>query len=95
MIRTERYKYTCYLEGGEELFDLASDPGERRNLAADPARAGALREHRALLAEHVARTRDPFFSLEVRVDGRWRSHTLGYPNHRGPSAPLAAQGKPL
>ncbi|RLB13514.1 MAG: sulfatase [Deltaproteobacteria bacterium] len=91
MIRTDRYKYTRYLEGdGEELYDLENDPGEKRNLIKDPEYAVALREHRALLEQHIEKTADPFFNLTVKADKRWRSHPLGYWNHRGPSAPEAA-----
>ncbi len=88
MIRSPRYKYTRYLEGdGEELYDLVADPGETRNLADDPAHAAALAEHRSWLNQYVHDTDDPFFSLAVKVDPRWRSHPLGYPNHRGLAAP--------
>jgi N-acetylglucosamine-6-sulfatase len=31
-LATERYKYDRYLEGGEELYDLQTDPHEMRNL---------------------------------------------------------------
>jgi len=37
MIRTGRWKYNTYLDGAEELYDLAADPGEWQNLAAAPA----------------------------------------------------------
>ncbi len=37
MVRTRRWKYNYYPEGHEELFDLEKDPGERHNIAADPA----------------------------------------------------------
>lgn len=45
-IRTARWKYVHYIQEpqGAELFDLQSDPGERRSLAASPA-------HRATAAE--------------------------------------------
>ncbi len=37
-VRTDRWKYIHYpYEAGGELYDLARDPGEQRNLYADPA----------------------------------------------------------
>ncbi len=88
MIRTPRYKYTRYLEGdGEELYDLENDPGETRTLVDDPASGKALEEHRTRLRRHVEATDDPFFSLEVKVDPRWRSHPVGYQYHAGLAAP--------
>jgi len=91
MVRTGKYKYTRYVEGdGEELYDLENDPGEKRNLIRDRSHAAALKEHRDLLREHLAKTGDPFPGLEVKADKRWRSHELGYWNHEGPSAPEAA-----
>jgi choline-sulfatase len=90
MIRTPRYKYTRYLEGGgEELYDLVNDPGETRTLIRDPDHASALATHRSLLAEHLKTTEDPFLSLSWEAAPRWRSHSLGYQNHRGPAAPMA------
>jgi len=51
-VRTQRYKYVTYAgERSEQLFDLATDPGETRNLAGDSGSAGILSEHRKLLAE--------------------------------------------
>jgi choline-sulfatase len=89
MIRTPRYKYTHYLEGdGEELYDLVNDPGETRTLIHNPDHAAALAAHRNLLAEHLATTQDPFLSLSWEAAPRWRSHAPGYPNHRGPAAPM-------
>ena len=38
MLRRGRWKYTYYLDGAEELYDMEEDPGEWDNLAADPAR---------------------------------------------------------
>jgi len=91
MLRTDKYKYTRYLEGGgEELYDLEEDPGEKRNLARFGHYSKPLREHRDILRQHVRAARDKFFGLGVKVDQRWRSHPLGYQNHQGLSAPEAA-----
>lgn len=91
MVRTRRYKYTKYIEGGgEELYDLEKDPGEKRNLARFGHYSKELKEHREILREHVRATRDKFFGLGIKVDKRWRSHPLGYQNHQGLSASEAA-----
>ena len=91
MFRTARHKYIRYVEGdGEELYNLESDPGETRNLAADGAHVEELARHRALLERHLESTGDPFLSMGIRADARWRSHAPGYPNHEGPCAPTAA-----
>jgi arylsulfatase A-like enzyme len=60
----------------EELFDLAADPHEVRNLAADPAHLGTLRQLRATLDEELKRF-DRGTAYEDPVDnyrgywGRW------------------------
>lgn len=36
-LRSERYRYTHYADGSEELYDHDADPREYRNLAGDPA----------------------------------------------------------
>jgi arylsulfatase A-like enzyme len=53
-VRTERWKYVQYPAHPEyvELFDLASDPDEKRNLAGDPGQARVLAE----LRERCGRT---------------------------------------
>jgi uncharacterized sulfatase len=50
-VRTERWRYTEWEEGkqGAELYDYASDPGEERNLAADPAHAGEVARLKKLM----------------------------------------------
>ena len=35
-LRSERWRYTLYSDGGEELYDHANDPMEWNNLANDP-----------------------------------------------------------
>jgi arylsulfatase A-like enzyme len=53
MVRSDRYKYCLYSHGQqrESLVDLQADPGETRDLAADPKYRQVLLEHRDLLAQ--------------------------------------------
>jgi len=36
-VRSERYHYIRYSDGGEELYDMATDPHQWKNLAKDPS----------------------------------------------------------
>lgn len=95
MLREARWKYVHYREdGGEQLFDLAADPGETRNLARDPAHAGEIARLRAGLAAHVAATADPYPTLATTVDPCWRAHAPGQLHHAGPTAPQAWEQQP-
>ncbi len=50
-----RWKYIWFApEGKEQLFDLATDPQETKDLAADPEYAEVLLEWRGRMAEHLA-----------------------------------------
>jgi uncharacterized sulfatase len=53
-VRTERWRYTQWDEGqkGEELYDHGNDPGEMRNLAADPGHASVVAELKRLIAQN-------------------------------------------
>jgi len=54
MIRQGNWKYIFMMNGGrEQLFDLASDPDEMKNLAADQPEK--LKELRSLAVEHCRR----------------------------------------
>ena len=70
-IRTERFRYTFYPSGGgEQMFDLQSDPDELNNLVADPAFAVEREQLRVQLLERVIlqdypRTRRDLFALGV------------------------------
>jgi len=56
MIRTKDWKYVDrYPDGPPELFDMANDPDERRNLAGDPAQAARIGELRSELEKWFAR----------------------------------------
>ena len=70
MARTARYKYNLYEGNVPELFDLQADPGETKNLAADPAQAATLAAHRQLLQDWMAKTSDPFASLSSSVNAK-------------------------
>jgi len=56
-----RYKYIYYASTGQqELFDLQDDPGELHDLAADPARAGLVKEWRDRMIAHLAERGEPY-----------------------------------
>lgn len=48
-LRDERWRYIRYEDGSEELYDHATDAGERHNLASDPATAEVRRHFAAQL----------------------------------------------
>ena len=86
MIRKDNVKYIRYLEDdGEELYLLDRDPFEKHNAAKDEPEL--LANMRALLDSYIKDSEDPLYSLPVKADKRWRSHSCGYQNHRGPTAP--------
>jgi hypothetical protein len=49
-VRIGQLKYILNGDGQEELYDLTRDPGERENLAPDPAWSAALQRCRTALA---------------------------------------------
>jgi arylsulfatase A-like enzyme len=48
-VRTERWRYVEYDDGGAMLFDRQKDPHELKNLASDPAHAKVVAEMKILL----------------------------------------------
>ena len=48
-MRTERWRYIRYADGGEELYDHDADPHELHNLAADPKYAAEVAQMKQLL----------------------------------------------
>ena len=65
MIRTERFKLNVYIDHGEELYDLESDPQELANLADDPAYAETKRQLKADLDRWIVEHNDPFYKLKT------------------------------
>ena len=57
-VSTERWRYLHYTGGGEELYDITSDPFEWQNRAADPACAGELVRLRAFVPQTMAPVRE-------------------------------------
>jgi choline-sulfatase len=90
MLMTENFKYIHYLEGNfEEFYDLGKDPYETKNVVHQPEYRQELENHRKLFATYLEESQDPYLSLPWKVNPRWRSHEIGYRNHRGISAPEA------
>jgi len=71
MLRTPRFKYAVYDRGKnrEQLHDMQNDRGEMHNLAAEPASAGVLAEHRRRLAAWCSQTKDTTFAPHLLTAG--------------------------
>jgi uncharacterized sulfatase len=56
-VRTARWRYVEWSggEAGRQLYDMERDPGETRNLAADPAQGAVVAELSKALAEYRGR----------------------------------------
>lgn len=48
-IRSERYRYTRYNDGSEELYDHLTDPNEWNNLVSRPGMKDVIKEHAAFI----------------------------------------------
>ena len=70
IVVSEGHKYAAFSEGQprEVLFDLEADPGETRNLAADPSRAHVLATHRRYLRQWIEETVDHGFPLPPQAE---------------------------
>ncbi|WP_151904761.1 arylsulfatase [Brachybacterium ginsengisoli] len=70
-IRSERHKYVWFSgDGNEQLFDLAADPREERDLAGLPEHEEELARHRALLVAALEGREEGFVSDGELVAGR-------------------------
>ncbi len=85
MLTRGRYKYHYYVGYPSELFDLAGDPEETRNLAPDPAYRSVLVEFEATLRAMLdpeavdRRAKNDQNALVAHHGGRAASLALGYP----------------
>lgn len=48
-VRSEKWRYICYRDGSEELYNREKDPNEHINLAGDPRYKQVIEEHRKWL----------------------------------------------
>lgn len=62
MVRDRRWKYVWNAVAEDELYDLATDPGEIHNAAGDPAHAATLSRLRTRLVAWMEETRDPLLN---------------------------------
>jgi len=69
MIRRGRLKFVSSPADPDQLYDLVNDPGERSNLAADPAQAAVVAAFRAEVAQ---RWRLDVIDAQVRASQRRR-----------------------
>ncbi len=88
-VRWEHWRFVHYqpeMFGGQdvgELYDLAADPNEARNLYHDPAHQPQVQHARMLLLQWLIRSQ--------RVVTHWSP--MGMPSDHGPRYPLAGDGK--
>jgi arylsulfatase A-like enzyme len=66
MVRDRRWKYVWNLTAEDELYDLATDPGEITNRATDPTCSSELARLRGRLLAWLEETRDPIVNMWTR-----------------------------
>jgi choline-sulfatase len=77
MLRHGRYKYVEYVGYPSQLFDLDADPDETRDLAGDPAHAGALVACAAELRRVLAPETPEEIDARAQADQRRRIEAAG------------------
>ena len=61
-VRSKRFHYIRYSDGGEELYDMQNDSNQWRNLADSSAHAAVIRE----LRTHLPKTNAPHFRADSK-----------------------------
>jgi len=75
-----------YPDGPDELWDLANDPDERRNLMADPRQARRVRELSERMEAWFARYVEPNMDgLQQEVNGLGQMRRVGRPDDDSPA----------
>lgn len=79
MVSTKQYKYMVFpdIPPSEMLFDLDADPGEMKNLAAQPALAGEMERHRNLLARWKELTEESQHPIQPGVGKKAKAAKAG------------------
>jgi len=78
MLRTDRWKLVLRRQGPTELYDLQEDPGETRDLSADPAHGDTLRELTAALEDWFARrSTEALDGWHSTIDGTGQTAPVG------------------
>ena len=62
-MRTEKWMYTVYIDGSEELYDHAKDPEEWTNLAPDPRYENVKKD----LAQHIPQNPAPLVKTSLKL----------------------------
>ena len=65
--RTPDWKYTLWLSGGEELYNVNADPHELNNLADSPEHRDVKERLRAELDAWIEENDDPFYEMDTDV----------------------------
>lgn len=79
MVRSERWKYIAYDGFRAQLFDLASDPGELRDLGADPAHAAVREAHAGMLFDWLRGLKRRTTISNAEIDLRGQAFRYGEP----------------
>lgn len=85
-VRTPRYTYTRWLQGGAILYDNQDDPYQLHNLILDPAHEAIRKELEKELGRWLARIDDPFLDPDAcfrRIDRweEWVYRKAHFPRH--------------
>jgi arylsulfatase A-like enzyme len=79
MVRSERWKYLAYDGFRPQLFDLQADPGELRDLGAEPAYADVCEQHQRYLFDWLRGLKRRTTISNEEIDLRGQAFRYGEP----------------